>query len=236
MRRTAYIGLALLLVAGQCAVQAGDDEARRGAGNADQWVYKVRVTNITKGTNLTEGLVFTPILLATHRPGIGIFELGESPSAELAMLAEGGDTAPLAAALGATAGVHDVATTGAPLLPGQSVEVELPYGKRRAVLSLASMVLPSNDGFIGLDGVSLPWFKNQVVAYTSPAYDAGSEANDELCVSIPGPHCEGAGYSPTAGEGKVHVHSGIHGIGDLAPEHYDWRNPVARITVELSRQ
>jgi hypothetical protein len=29
----------------------------------------------------------------------------------------------------------------------------------------------------------------------------------------------------------VHIHSGIHGIGDLRPEHFDWRNPVARITI-----
>ena len=152
------------------------------------------------------------------------------------MLAEGGDTAPLAEALEATAGVHHVVTTGAPLLPGQSVEVEIPFRKRQAALSMASMLLPTNDGFIGLDGVTMPWFRGQVVAHVSPGYDAGSEENDELCTAIPGPHCGGEGYSPIAGEGKVHVHSGIHGIGDLAPEQYDWRNPVARITVELQRQ
>jgi hypothetical protein len=33
------------------------------------------------------------------------------------------------------------------------------------------------------------------------------------------------------GEGFVHIHAGIHGIGNLEASEYDWRNPVARITV-----
>lgn len=206
----------------------------RGQGSG--WVYEVEVTNITKGTNLTEGLVFTPILLATHRPGIDVFELGQPAGEELAKLAEGGDTAPLAAVLEATEGVYRVMATAAPLPPGGSVVVEIPYDRRSAVLSLASMLLPTNDGFIGLNGATLPWYRHHSVTHTSPGYDAGSEINDELCASIPGPHCGGEGYSPSGGEGKVHVHSGIHGIGDLEPEHYDWRNPVVQIRVKLKRK
>ncbi len=38
--------------------------------------------------------------------------------------------------------------------------------------------------------------------------------------------------APAAGgEGYVHINRGIHGIGDLAPDVYDWRNSVAKITV-----
>ena len=200
------------------------------------WVYKVEITNITKGTNLTQGLVFTPILLATHASGVHLLNLGEPASEALAKLAEGGDTGPLAGVLGNMDGVHYVTTTGGPLLPGHSVEVEIPYNRKFTALSMASMLLPTNDGFIWLDGSSLPFWRNQEVTRFSPGYDAGSELNDELCASIPGPHCAGEGYSPEGGEGKVHVHSGLHGVGDLDPEDYDWRNPVARITVELQRQ
>ncbi|MGH8621200.1 MAG: hypothetical protein ACRET3_03595 [Burkholderiales bacterium] len=32
-------------------------------------------------------------------------------------------------------------------------------------------------------------------------------------------------------EGYVHIHAGIHGIGDLPPEVRDWRNPVARVAI-----
>jgi hypothetical protein len=33
----------------------------------------------------------------------------------------------------------------------------------------------------------------------------------------------------------VHIHRGTHGIGDLDADRYDWRNPVARITVTRIR-
>jgi hypothetical protein len=30
----------------------------------------------------------------------------------------------------------------------------------------------------------------------------------------------------------VHIHSGIHGVGDAIPAILDWRNPVAKIVIE----
>ncbi len=32
-------------------------------------------------------------------------------------------------------------------------------------------------------------------------------------------------------EGYVHIHRGIHGVGDLVAAVHDWRNPVAKITI-----
>jgi hypothetical protein len=29
----------------------------------------------------------------------------------------------------------------------------------------------------------------------------------------------------------VHIHAGIHGVGDLQEATHDWRNPVARIAI-----
>ena len=72
------------------------------------------------------------------------------------------------------------------------------------------------------------------MTFFSPGFDAGSEPNDELCKNIPGPTCDGMGLSPgdnDGDEGYVHIHRGMHGIGDLAADVYDWRNPVAKITV-----
>ena len=31
------------------------------------------------------------------------------------------------------------------------------------------------------------------------------------------------------GEGFIHVHRGVHGIGDLDAAEYDWRNPMLRV-------
>ena len=95
-------------------------------------------------------------------------------------------------------------------------------------------MIPTNDGFISLNSVEAPRYGTAI--YYSPGYDAGSETNDELCISIPGPTCGGEGQSPGAGgEGYVHINRGTHGIGDLSPDVYDWHNPVARITISREK-
>jgi len=212
-----------LLLAGLTAVSAP-----ALAGGAK--VYHVTITN------LTNAILFTPILVASHRRPVSIFELGAPASDELAAIAEGGNIGPLAAVLGADPQVVDVQDSGGPLMPGKSVTVSVSAGHGAKYISLASMMLPTNDGFIALDSVRAGGRHGAV--YYSPGYDAGSEANDELCANIPGPQCGGEGPSPIPSpldEGYVHVHRGIHGIGDIAAATYDWRNPVAKISIVRDR-
>lgn len=188
--------------------------------------YEVTITNITRGQT------FTPSLVATHRGNINLFTVGQPASDELATVAESGNVAPLAEALLATGKVQDIKNTGALLEPGESTVLVLEAGERANRVSIAAMLIPTNDAFFALDSVLLPKRKKATNYYISPAYDAGSEPNDELCASIPGPACGGEGLSPgVGGEDYVHIHAGIHGIGDLAPSVYDWRNPVASIMI-----
>ncbi len=94
------------------------------------------------------------------------------------------------------------------------------------------MLIPTNDAFVSVQGMRVPDGR-MTTTVAAVAYDAGSEPNDELCASIPGPVCGGEGGSPDAdGEGFVHVHAGIHGIGDLAAADFDWRNPVAQVKIQ----
>jgi hypothetical protein len=215
------VALVAIVAAGRPVSGNGDDQGNR---------YEVRVTNITRGQ------MFTPILVATHRAGVRLFELGQPASAELATLAEEGNTAPLAAALSALSEVHDVASSAGLLLPGQSVTISVQTRGAFDHLSLASMLIPTNDAFFALNGVQGPR-ERAVRSFFAPAYDAGSERNDELCASIPGPffaECggPGTGGAPAGGEeGYVHVHAGIHGAGNFMPKNRDWRNPVAQIVV-----
>jgi hypothetical protein len=186
--------------------------------------YHVTVTNITNSIN------FTPILVASHRKGVSLYELGSPASDELTAIAEGGDIAPLSAVLQDDPRVADVQDSGDLLGPGESVTVTVSATHGAHNISMASMMLPTNDGFIALNSVKAP--RHGTVTYYSPGFDAGTEPNDELCISIPGPTCGGEGPSPGAGgEGYVHINRGIHGIGDLAPDIYDWRNSVAKITI-----
>jgi len=194
-------------------------------------IYHVTITNLTNSIN------FTPILVASHRRPVSIFELGAPASKELTAIAEGGDTSLLAATLGKDPQVVDVQSSGDQLLsPGDSVTVivRASHGAKR--ISLASMMLPTNDGFIALDSVKAP--KRGSVIYFSPGYDGGTEPNNEWCIYIPGPTCGGEGPSPLGSprdEGYVHIHRGIHGVGDLRPAIYDWRNPVAKVTITRIR-
>lgn len=201
------------------AAMAGDDKN----------VYAVTITNVTNG------VLFTPIIAATHDEGLKISTPGMPASAAIARIAEGGDTSVLEAELAASPKVHDIKTSG-PLPPGHSVTLTLDAGEDDGHVSLAAMLLPTNDGMVALVDVPGPEGKGKgkgkgTVTYHALGYDGGSEINDELCANIPGPHCGGAPFSAADGEGYVHVHRGIHGIADLSADAYDWRNPVAIVAI-----
>jgi hypothetical protein len=200
------------------------------ADDSSDGFFEVTVTNITRGQQ------FTPILVASHKADIQLFELGKPASPGLQIVAEEGNVAPLTNALLAMPGVLDVNNSGALLNPGASVQVKVKTRGAFNRVSVAAMLIPTNDGFFALNGVRIP-AGPRVQVFTSVAYDSGSERNDELCADIPGPsfvECggPGGGAAPGGGEeGYVHVHAGMHGIGDFDAAQRDWRNPVARITV-----
>jgi hypothetical protein len=191
--------------------------------------FEVTITNITKTQTLT------PILVASHKAGVTLFGLGQPASVELEVLAEGGDTGPLTALLEANPDVKDVVTSADSLPAGQSVTLSVASGDGFKYVSVASMLVPTNDGFFAINGMSVPPGKRDNI-FRSPAYDAGTELSDELCAHIPGPEgvCQGEGFNPSrdGAEGFVHVNQAIHGVGDLASSAWDWRNPVAYVVVK----
>ena len=188
-------------------------------------------------TNLTKGQTFTPILVASHQPGVKLFTLGRPASEALEVLAEAGDTGPLQTWLLSSPRVLEVTDSGAPLPPGASVTIFVGTHGSFNHVSVAAMLVPTHDGFFAVNDHEGPDAGDIVTVY-SPAYDAGTEADDESCTHIPGPPnvCQGEGFNPNRDEGNfVHIHAGIHGIGNLKPAAYDWRNPVAKITIRRVR-
>ena len=195
---------------------------------AEEGIYEVRVTNLTNAQR------FTPILAVTHTRAVRVFRPGRAATPGLKTLAEEGNTGPLTTTLTGMPAVREVGSTSGLLTRGASVRFEITGGGGFDVLSLAAMLIPTNDAFFGVD-TTLPDSTETKVVYAY-AYDAGTEQNDELCSSIPGPffnECGGPGGGAPVGngEGVVTVHSGIHGIGDLPASHRDWRNPVARVMI-----
>ena len=208
-----------------------------GTAWAQGFFFPSRGTFEVTITNLTRDQRFTPIMVVTHAQNVRLFELASPASAELEILAEQGDVTPLMGALLAAGGVLDTAVSSGLLDPGATVTLQLQGGNAGMnYFSVASMLIPTNDAFLAVNGASLP-LALRTSTFDSPAYDAGTEQNDETCASIPGPffvECGGPGSGGApAGleEGYVHIHAGVHGGGDLDPAARDWRNPVARITI-----
>jgi hypothetical protein len=197
----------------------------------DAKMFRVTITNITQGE------IFTPILVASHRSGVRLFKLGSAASTGLEILAESGNTQPLSDDLKATGKVLDVITADNVLPPGQSVTLYVKTNEKNNRVSVASMLVPTNDAFFAVNGIRGPE-KNRERTVYSPAYDAGTELNDELCAFIPGPPfiCNGEGDNPDSGEGYVYIHPGIQGVGDLTAANHDWRNPVAKITIRAVKK
>lgn len=187
--------------------------------------YEVTVTNVTKG------VILTPILAVTHRRSINLYEVGTPASDPLIAIAEGGDTSVFENALAGAIKVTNVMNSGAPLMPGASVTFYV-QAKRSDVLSLASMLLPTNDTFMALDSVRLPRYSS--ATYLAYSFDAGSETNDEICANIPGPQCGGTPGSPEdLGEGYIYPSPGIHGEGELSRRAYNWAGAVAKVMVSI---
>jgi len=203
-------------------------------------------------TNLTHGSHFTPLLVAAHTDTIHLFQTGAVASANLQAMAEGGDISGLTSDVDAAA-ADKVADPAAGLLaPGASTSFSLSTGAGNDYLSTVAMILPSNDGFVGLDSLKIPTAPGSYT-YKLNAYDAGTEANDEIVNGNGAPGLAGipadplgkngmnaTGVTTTENNTKIHIHRGVLGDTDLAAGSSDldsrihrWLNPVARIVVTV---
>jgi hypothetical protein len=186
-------------------------------------------------TNLTRAQPLSPPVVASHRAnGPQLFVAGQPASPELATLAQDAINGPLVNLLSADPRVGDVQQGAAPIPPGGSASVVVDAPGFVRLVSLASMLVNTNDAFIAIQDVAVP--RHEVITLFVPAWDAGSEVNDEDCANIPGPACGDTDQSGQSEGGFVHIHNGVHGSPDLDPAVYDWRNPVARIDIRRARR
>ena len=196
-------------------------------------------------------------MIATHTGAFSLFELGPTPAEGddgyalyfgLATAAETGYPFPLHDAVATSPGVwaaEVLATDRMPpvLLPGESNSLVITASRGARYLSAAAMLGATNDALYAVRGVQLPRGIGDTVRVHPSAYDAGSEANDEDIGSVGAlgatddDPMTGDGINEN-GEGYIHVHAGIHGVGGpggLDPSVHDWRNPVVELTIERIR-
>jgi hypothetical protein len=205
-------------------------------------------------TNLTSGQPLTPAVAATHRGENELFQVGRAASFGLKEIAENGNNAPMLSRLGSDNDVSDfLEAPGGPLVPagspgdatfGQSTTFTITADRGARRLSLASMLICTNDGFTGVNSLELPSKVGDSVTVETMAYDAGTEANTEDFADMV-PPCQaligvssgepGTGQSdPALAQNDViRHHPGVTGRRDLVPAVHGWNvnAPVARITV-----
>lgn len=205
-------------------------------------------------SNLTNGIYFTPFLATAHPEGTYIFRSGQPASPSLQAMAEGGDISGLVADVD-TLGATTVANpAGGLLAPATATSFNMNTdGTNNTQLSIVAMLLPTNDGFAGLGAITIPTAPGTYV-YNVNAYDAGTEANDEIvngggAPGTPGIPAAPGGFAGTGGTGiagadtnpNVHIHRGNIGDSDLNGGKSDvnntvhrWLNPVVRVTITVN--
>jgi len=205
-------------------------------------------------TNLSNAIYFTPFLVAAHPAGNNLFVTGQPASANLQAMAEGGDTSGLEAdvtALGATIVTNPA---GGLLAPASSTSFNMNTdGTSNDRLSIVAMLLPTNDGFAGLNAIEIPTAAG-TYTFNVNAYDSGTEANDELITGggmpgVAGIPADPGGVAGTGGSGaasadanpNVHIHRGTlgdtdaaAGTSDLDSRVHRWLNPVIRVTITVN--
>lgn len=180
--------------------------------------------------NLTPGQIISPPLVITHNADFQLFDLGAEASPGLAALAEDAETAPLIDEIDDDPNVFDIQVAVDGIPPGGSRTVEIEATSEFRYVSVAGMLVTTNDTFFAARALRIGSGKGS--SALSPGYDAGSEENNEDCAFIPGPPCGNAGVGTPTSEGFVHINSGIHGIASLSAAEFDWRNPVASVSVD----
>lgn len=236
---------ALLAAVGLAAIAALWLSAGETLAHGNQTrLYEVTITNLTDSQPLS------PPVAASHRITLELFDVGEEASPEIEAIAEDGDQGPAFMMLNGHRKVTDAFDVGRPLTRSGEVfsmftdtatfQIEAKPGDR---LSLATMLICTNDGFTGLDGARLPSRGSRT--YYLDGYDAGTERNTEQSEDIVDP-CSALGPQALAGDPDgnedaavdsdphrdIRHHRGVRGGGDLSSSLHGWEDPVAMVTVE----
>lgn len=206
-------------------------------------------------TNTSHGSFFTPFLVTAHDGSTHLFEVGQAASAHLQAMAEGGDISGLSSDVGGADSDTVENPAGGLLGPGETATVDLNTDTTgNGHLSLAAMILPTNDGFVGVDALKIP---TQAGTYTFMlnAYDAGTEPNNELVAAeggVPGtpgfPNPPPIGLTDSGGSNvvgddpntTVHIHRGVlgdtnpsGGTSDIDSTKHRWLNPIAKLVITV---
>jgi hypothetical protein len=231
--KTIYAGSAIAIVGAFVLFAAAIGSGTLASAQATDVTYTVEIEN------LSSGQPFTPPLIAAHTSSTNVFTIGDAASEGVKEIAENGNLTPLSDALAADSEVIASTAGDAPVLPGETatLTIDAPSG---SYISWVSMLICTNDGFVGVDSLALQATGSQTV--DKNAYDAGTETNTEDFADIV-PPCQGligvssdddgtGASDPALAEGGViSAHAGVLGGDDLTVADHGWTDPIARVTI-----
>ena len=215
----------------------------------DEASYRVTIANLAAGQPLT------PPLVVLHGAEASLVEAGAPASEGLQQLAENGNAQVLVDALSGAEGVGSVAVGEHPIvaggIPGAAeipsvATLEVSGPAEAGLISVASMLICTNDGFSIVHDAPLPSEVGETATFFSHAYDAGTEINTESfsdlvppCQGLVGVSGEAEGVGATnpdlAEGGVVAPHEGITGTADLdATIHAAAANPALVVVERIS--
>ena len=190
---------------------------------------KPTLVSVTIQNGAQDGGTFqTPVWIGVHNGSFDLFDLGGSASEALERLAEDGNTEVLSQSFDASqAGKTQMTVISngeiPPFGPGDTATVTFELDAndpKDRYLSFASMVIPSNDAFVGnSDPKAYPIFdgegnllSDQFIISDLRVYDAGTEVNDEIPENTAF-LAQSAPNTGTAENGVVTVHGGFNAEG-----------------------
>ncbi len=168
------------------------------AANTEPVAVTVTIENIAPD----QGPVLTPLWVGFHEGDYDLYEFGAAASPELERIAEDGSPAAIREAFASEGEARvDGVLTGEgispespPLIPpGTSATMTFEVSAAHPFFSYASMILPSNDGFIGNESASGyrvfdvegNFIGTEFIVIGSQIQDAGTEVNDEVAANVP---------------------------------------------------
>ncbi|PMH40858.1 hypothetical protein BCU68_15930 [Vibrio sp. 10N.286.49.B3] len=196
----------LLLIAASIAGLVGCPDDSNQNNRIEQQTFTIEVKNVTANQPLS------PLAILLHDDSFSLFTVGDAASTELEQLAESGDNSSLLELKATESQIYDSISGSGVILPSQSDKVTItadPY--QSSHLSVATMLVNTNDGFLGESGILIQGFDigdQQTVMMN--VWDAGSEMNSETQSTIPGPAGGGEGFNAQRDDSdKVSFHPGV---------------------------
>jgi hypothetical protein len=215
-----FLSLAAIFVLSGC----GDNNT------AKTQTYKVTLKNITNAQPFAPAA----LIVQNSTTSFDSFKVGQSASVGLETLSESGnpqvllDEATDANVL--YTNKFDGLTT-----PGESQSLTFTVDNGSLKLSLVSMPVKTNDGFVGVNNINLNFEGTK--SFNLNVYDAGTEKNDELSSTVAG--LGGIGFDSTRDDiaDIVTLHPGLvtkdDGLSTSGLSFSDkWDNPAATLTIQ----